>query len=1031
MRGMLEDAGYRVRICSPADAGALTALTPDVLAAAPSLERLPVEAAKAITAHVAAGGSLLATGGEPFRELLHRGPDGQWAGTEQMLLARRRRVIVDPAELMQRSTPPPEILAKTVLPGPGGRGSALEMKVLKPVRLGPLVKTFDQTPFRAAEETTIITARGTPGEYLAIEWRDTAGVSWLARVPLGAEWQTHALQPSAFSVARSNSRNAGSVARFDPRSARVLSLSLVQEVNTPPIAPVEFAVGPVEAGESAEADDFTPPVLETISPWYKQYEEIRQGERVRVPIARQRGLTAAAEAEGRYEAIGNLLDPAASRYLAANGASLFWLPSPNLAGTVRVELVQRLHEAAGRVGLLDGGAAEFAFFSGETVGLGARVLNASPSPVRAEVAWTIRSRGSQTVRQSIAVEIGAGEKRDVTATLPSVSSTGEYEVETQLSAGESVCDRIKGVFRVVDRPGARTAAKRLQVENGHFTYNGRRVFLNGVNYWPRSASGLEPSRYFDHWLTPRNYDPEVVEADLSILERLGFNFVSIQYMRAEQGRPLADFLERCRKHGIWAHISTNSASNLRLNPERDRALVEAAGLANNAAVFGYELALEPHMGLHAVRQPYDESWRAWVVEQYGSVEEAERDWGIRGPRNDQGELTNPLDEQLENDGPHRVMVAAYRRFADDLVSRTYGKAVRHLRDLDPGALFAVRTGWGGTGQFGNNRQMGYDLAAGAAHLDAICPEAYGMPAEFPEARRTGFITVYGLYAGNGKPVCWLEFGASVGADGTARARRNQALLNETMMRVAEDSGAEGTVVWWYPGGWRVNERSDFGIMDPDGTPRESARAISDWGRKLQSEAPNTGGEVVTIRIDRDADARGLYGMWEKAGPEYVRAREANRPVRLTTAGSGTNTATMPLVQVGNVPYTGRGPLKYANAEIARVRIEWAGGGKTVENGAQADLPAPGEYRLTVFLVNTGEAAWLPAAGADKEGDCVLRTSAGGLPVSLEVPRFGTTATGPLTIAVPEGGAQLTGRMTALGRGSFGETLRISLRPTGH
>lgn len=76
--------------------------------------------------------------------------------------------------------------------------------------------------------------------------------------------------------------------------------------------------------------------------------------------------------------------------------------------------------------------------------------------------------------------------------------------------------------------------------------------------------------------------------------------------------------------------------------------------------------------------------------------------------------------------------------------------------------------------------MGYDLISGAAHLDAISAEAYGMPATYPEARRTGFITAYGRYAGNGKPVCWLEFGASIGPrDGTARMRRNQSLLCET------------------------------------------------------------------------------------------------------------------------------------------------------------------------------------------------------------------------------------------------------------
>ena len=1030
MRGMLQDAAYRIRVCSPADISQASMFPRDVLVVAPSLERLPVDAARAIVAHVAEGGSLIATGRQPFQEVLHPAPAGQWFTTAEMLLRRHRRTIADPAELKQHSTPSAEIVKTSITSTGAGEGHTLQLNLLQPVRLEPLEKVFMESPFRAGEMTTIVTVRGTPGEHLTVEWRDAGGVRWLARVPLTEQWRTHALRPSEFSGPPSNSRQS-EPPRFDPQSARMLALSLLPEVNTPPVAPVEFGLRTIEVGEATAKDDFTPPVLETLSPWYKQYDAIRDGSRVRVPIARPRGLTAAAETDGRYEVIGSVVDPAATRYLQSNGASLFWLPSPNLKPAERAKLVQLLRNAGGRVGLLNGGAAEFAFVKGEPLRLGARVLNASSNRLQGEVVWTIWSGESQLARHISPVEFAPGETRDVTAVERPLTSAGEYRVETRLSTSGGE-DRVEASFRV-EATDDRTLVRRLRVQDGHFVYNGKRVFLNGVNYWPRSASGLEAARYWDHWLTPRNYDPEVVEADLSLLERLGFNLVSIQYMNVDQGRPLMDFLERCRKHGIWAHISMNSASNLRLNPERDRALVERAGLANNAAVFGYELAWEPHLGLHVARQAYDESWRSWVTEQYGSVEEAERTWGIRAPRNDRGELTNPLEEQIGSDGPHRVMVAAYRRFVDDLISRTYGKAVRHLRDLDPGALFAVRTGWGGTGQRGNNLNLGYDLISGAAHLDAVCPEGYGMPADFPPARKTGFITAYGLYAGNGKPVCWLEFGASIGStNGTYRARRQQALLAETTMRVAADSGAEGTVVWWYPGGWRVNERSDFGIVDPDGSPRDSARVISDWARRLQENSPKPAdGGPVTLQIDRDADARGLYGMWEKAGADYVRAREENHPVHLATAGTGTSSRTMPLVQVGNVQFVGHGPLKYANAEIGRIRIEWPGGAKTVENGEQVDLPAGGNYQITVSLVNTGEAAWLPGTGNPKPGDCLLHTSAGDLPIRAEVPRFGITTLGPITVSIPSDGLQLTGRVSAIDRGSFGEILRLSLRTSSH
>src|SRR5258708_32103994 len=75
--GLLSDAGYSVKIVAPEDLpSALN--SPDILVAVPSLESLPFESFTAITAHVNAGGSLIASGGEPFRNPLYRAPEGRW-----------------------------------------------------------------------------------------------------------------------------------------------------------------------------------------------------------------------------------------------------------------------------------------------------------------------------------------------------------------------------------------------------------------------------------------------------------------------------------------------------------------------------------------------------------------------------------------------------------------------------------------------------------------------------------------------------------------------------------------------------------------------------------------------------------------------------------------------------------------------------------------------------------------------------------------------------------------------------------------
>jgi hypothetical protein len=576
---------------------------------------------------------------------------------------------------------------------------------------------------------------------------------------------------------------------------------------------------------------------------------------------------------------------------------------------------------------------------------------------------------------------------------------------------------------VVDPARLKRSDRRVKVQGDRFAVGGRPVFLHGVNYWARNVSGMEPGRYHSGWLTARNYDPEVVEADLAELERLGMNLVSVQYAGGDQARPLIDFMERCRRHGIWANLYTGSAGGLSSNPERDQALLEAALLPGNDTVFAYDINWEPRLGSHAERQRHDALWRAWLADQYGSVEAAERLWGVKAPRLADGQVTNPTDDQITSDGPHRVMVAAYRRFADDLISRRYGVVAQTLRRLDPDALIGTRTGYGGTGRSWPARVMAFDLTSGAAHLDFTSPEGYGMPAEYQAARGTGFVTAWGKWAGNGKPVFWSEFGASIGARGGSPATRaNQTGIWESTLRMVADSGGAATAGWWWPGGWRVDEKSDFGVVEPWGEPREAAKVAAELGRQYNERRPADTGQPVTITVDRDIDPRGLAGLWPKHEAEYLAARRAGRPVRLVTPGTGTTTATMPLVQVGNLPYAGVGPLKYANAEVSSIQVGWPAGGFTVDNGGEVQVPAGTTVQVSVTLLNTGEATWLEAGAGAVQLGLAGQTAT----LKADVPRFGQATFGPVTVRVTNQPMALQGRLQAAGKGAFGEVVRVKI-----
>jgi hypothetical protein len=430
--------------------------------------------------------------------------------------------------------------------------------------------------------------------------------------------------------------------------------------------------------------------------------------------------------------------------------------------------------------------------------------------------------------------------------------------------------------------------------------------LQGVNYWPRYTAGLEPARFVQSWLAPQNYDPDLIEADLALLASLHFNLVSIAYTGHEQARSLVDFLERCRRHGLWANIFipafieggppeiVYSGQSQIVNPDIG-SLLHAAFLPGNDRVFALDVLWEPRLGAHGDRITLDSAWRAWVVEQYGSLFNAERTWGFTAPRDALGQLSNPLDSQIETDGEWRVMVAAYRRFSDDFLGHSVGAAARAVRRIAPGTLLSFRNTASGWSPF-NNYIMGYDLGVAAAHLDFVSPEAWGLPVNWPNGRSYGFPTAYGRYRSGGKPVYWAEYGLDIGADPTPAARARQASNADTMMRLISEDGSSGASVWWLPGGWRVDEGNDFGIVNPDGSPRESALVLANWGSKFAAAPPNQGsGPPVVLTIDRDADARGQYALFLRWQTEYAQAKVAGRPVILRDDGTGTDTSKMPLV----------------------------------------------------------------------------------------------------------------------------------------
>ena len=384
--------------------------------------------------------------------------------------------------------------------------------------------------------------------------------------------------------------------------------------------------------------------------------------------------------------------------------------------------------------------------------------------------------------------------------------------------------------------------------------------------------------------------------------------------------------------------------------------LRATRLADNRAILAYDLIWEPagwvfgagriHGEKIPYRQRWDKDWARWIVERYESVANAEADWGMPVPRL-AGQPTSPNDKQCNQDGPWRVMVSAYRRFMDDLMSRYWNDTRQKLRRLDPNHLISFRQG--------NLVSMDFTLTATPKHVDFFAMEGYGFAEGYPYttprsgADEAGFVNRYLSFLMKDKPFMWIEYGSN-GWDSESMTLGAQALAQqgktvEAIHREAFVNGANGFAPWWWPGGYRVSERTDFGLINPDGSARPSTLSWLKYARLFQT--PRTCPKSDTwFTLDRDSHAGSHPHIVSHEGADAYRATAAaGKRLGVRTPGTGTTSVNTPLLAVGNTPYNGRNPPKYLDAEFNGFKIK-AGDGPWIEVLQGAKIRVPKNASLT-------------------------------------------------------------------------------------
>ena len=1090
---VFRSAGFGVTFLTARQASSPVLLAPErfLLYVVPNAQVYPGDGMAALMGYLRRGGHLMVVGGPAFSRPVWE-HEGRWLdkGLMQASLAtvEAGRVVMrldDDNALAgwTRACDDPSVPSRVELAegGHDGTGRCMRVRTEKLTGWNTYASPTTEGMYAEGHDLLCFWGKGDAATTkLSVEMNEEDGSRWIAVVPLTTEWKRLALTPGDFAYwpdSRTRDTRGGSGDRFNPRKAERIVLGLAHS-HTGALGdgPNTFWVDEIGTAVNPFAD-FTEPAagaalpLESIYPSYKVYDLAQASRLVAadgqaivsgdfdVPapssvvssFVRPKGKGVGHNRKWRWVPVVDAVDGDGERrgsavWLLVNHVFPFRRSVFVGVGINDQALVKHRHvssalaSAARRIAegvfLAEAGSRHFAYWPGEEVELGATVRNFSKAPATVDVVVTVTQRESGTVafRRKGSVRPAPDDSASVSFRwTPPAGQGTEFTVSTELlRADGTVADRITHGLGLLDASPA-PADEFVTVRGGDFYLRGRKWYPVGVNFWALYVSGLEHQDFWRGWLDPAFYDPEEAEKDLERMAALGMNMVSIQMEPVANVRNLLDFLRRCGKHDIKVNGFLGAASPLGFDEGKVRTYIEGGRLASNPNLFAYDTIWEPGNWVFRgdKRRSWDREWEAWIVERYGSLENAETDWGVPVPRAD-GEVTSPGDRQFRQDGPWRVLMAAYRRFMDDLMSRKWNAATRRLRAIDPNHLVSFRQG--------NTLPHDFTLTATPKHIDFICPEGYSITHSDDGYNAAGFITRYVHFTTLGKPILWSEFGKSVWDRGRmkpdAHAIEVQADYHDLLYRMVLEAGANGTAPWWWPGGYRVGERSDFGICNPDGTPRPAAVLARKYGPGIKTS--RTYPEPTEwLTIDRDSDAGGYWRLAFGAGAEaYRSAVAAGRNLGVRTKGTGTTSADTPLVAVGNVPYRGSNPPKYLNAEFNWLQVRNAAGvWVEINDGVRVSVSPDGQVVARASAGNTQEATWLsPASAGERPGAVFLvSTTASELsverPIAQDTPYLGDADLGEFTLA-----ARVTGEtrvelhMSAKGRAVFGEKRTFVLVP---
>jgi hypothetical protein len=908
---------------------------------------------------------------------------------------------------------------------------------------------------------TIFWARGdATTKALSVEWREADGSRWIAVIPLEPAWRRYVLSEEDFKFWESRPERART--KLVLSRARECAVGVAYSHTGLRAGRNEYWIASIGTAQRVVPDGFFggPKPFEGLCPEYKFYETEAAarvapspefvagaslpGAKLAAKLSclhpRPNGSGIERDRPFRFVPVLECFD-AKSSYRGAC-AALFvgskephlksvWASFPQPPALIAKEPIFSKSIAAAAAAMAEGvffmsaGTDRFTYFPDQTVTAGVDVINCGTNDV------TVKLHGTPapgTPRRLTPGEIW--KERWTLSGKDAATYASGFVAELH---GENGClDKIAQPVHILKLPAKPSF---VTVKDGHFIRNGERWRPHGINYMPSSGIGLEDWIRFERWLGGPSYDPVIIRRDLERAKEIGFDAVSVfLYAESSAAGNLVDFVRQCDELGLAVNLSLRPGTPDSYSWPAWRQMIVENRLAENPTIFAYDVAWEPGFRSIPQRRALDGAWSAWLAERYGSAEAAERALGFALPRAGDA-LTGPEGRLLWNEGPWRPLACAYRRFVDDYLAKRYRVALRRIRDVDPHHLVSYRMAESGDPTFRNENCLPYGFKGSARLMDFLAPEAYGRIGTWKDAVRPGVFTVaYGRAVAPEKPVAWAEIGMSIWNQAAGQAdpdlEERQAKFFEDFYKLLRVSDSDGVFFWWYPGGFRTNENSDFGIINPDGTWRQSTRVIN--RNKLEGARGKTPKPGAVLTIDEEAFASGLWNAWESITKPFLAQVEEGVLPRLKLWPDGMTSANAPPRAVGGLSLPGGIVPAFLNGLFEKVEARVAGGEPQdlVFGGAvtarKAGGAATGAAAVRASIVNCAPATWL--AAGDGSVALILARAGSGDPRTIalphDVPYLGSVE---VEFSLPAESATWTLTMWRRDGLLFGERLAIEVK----